>query len=671
VVTGKFLTFESIIFDMAKINSNSSNFKFKILNLKFPIFIFFFFLLTYTRFINIGWGLPYPMHPDERNIAVAVQNLNCEVQSSKFKVQSCFNPHFYAYGQFPLYLGHGLVWLLKFFNGRLGTPISFLEATISLRTISAIASVINALMLIKIIQLISNQGQNLNSKRKLISNHTLLITSLILIFSPYFIQFSHFGTTESLLMLFYSLIIYLCLLFFQKILNTKYFILYTSFISGLAIATKVSSAVFIGIPLIAIINSKFSPKGRSSFGRKSQNSNRHLKAQNHFTSNFLLVFLTFTFLLSTFIFTILFSPHNLINWQEFIGALRYESEVATGAIKVFYTRQFEGTVPYWFQLTKIFPYALGWPVFVLGILAFSGLSWRSQEINLLRLAFLFYFIPNGLLYAKWTRFMAPIFPLILIFSIFFLLKLYDWFYNYIRISSKFKIQNSKLQVKIKNFKTFDFLPVFLTFTFLLLTFISILPGISYLSVYQKLDVRFQASKWIYENIPDGSYILSETANVVDIPTANPKSKMQNPNQVQNSNYKIISFNFYDLDENPQLQEELKEHLAKVDYIFVPSRRIFANHYCGSLSSRPTPTLRQGSGGIFGNKCQMLKKEYPLLNDYYEKLFSGKLGFEKVAEFSSGLNDEQAEETWSVFDHLIIRIFKRNSTNPKSKQTSNF
>lgn len=203
--------------------------------------------------------------------------------------------------------------------------------------------------------------------------------------------------------------------------------------------------------------------------------------------------------------------------------------------------------------------------------------------------------------------------------------MYDWFYHYIWINLKFKIQNSKVQIKIKNFKTFDFLPVFLTFTFLLLTFISILPGISYLSVYQKPDVRFQASEWIYKNIPNNSYILSETANVVDIPIELESYKVHKV-------YKVISFNFYDLDENSQLQEELKKHLAKADYIFVPSRRIFAN----------------------------LNNRYPLLNKYYTDLFSGKLGFEKVAEFSAGLNDEQAEETWSVFDHPVIRIYKRIS-----------
>ena len=477
--------------------------------------------------------------------------------------------------------------------------INLEEAVLALRTISAVASVINAIIVIKIIKVIIKKKE-----------YPSWMMWTLVIFSPYTIQFAHFGTTESLLMLFYSLIVYYSLKALDSRLRGND-IFFLSLFSGLALATKVSSAIFLAVPIIVIAS-----EAKQSLSLRSL---RRLRLLAMTLSN------VFLYIIFTFLFAIIFSPHNLLNWPEFIGALRYESAVAIGAIKVFYTRQFEGTIPVWFQLTKVFPYALGWPLWILGGLGVLGLGWKDKRINLLRFAFLIYFLPTAFLFAKWSRFMAPSFPLILIFSILFLLKLYDWFYHYIWINLKFKIQNSKVQIKIKNFKTFDFLPVFLTFTFLLLTFISILPGISYLSVYQKPDVRFQASEWIYKNIPNNSYILSETANVVDIPIELESYKIHKV-------YKVISFNFYDLDENSQLQEELKEHLAKADYIFVPSRRIFAN----------------------------LNNRYPLLNKYYTDLFSGKLGFEKVAEFSAGLNDEQAEETWSVFDHPVIRIYKRIS-----------
>jgi hypothetical protein len=150
-----------------------------------------------------------------------------------------------------------------------------------------------------------------------------------------------------------------------------------------------------------------------------------------------------------------------------------------------------------------------------------------------------------------------------------------------------------------------------------------------MNVYTSQDVRFEASKWMAKNIPPKSYILQETANVVDLPLF-----LETWN-VESRTYKNISFNFYELDADPKLQNELKLHIRKADYIIIPSRRIFMNHSV---------------------------KDYPILSKYYSDLFSGKLGFKKEAEFRT-LNDEEAEETWTVFDHPVIRIFKR--INPDS------
>jgi len=548
-----------------------------------------FLVLVYSRFVGLDWGLPYPMHPDERNMANAIQQLQCQIPIRQ--LADCFNPHFFAYGQFPLYLGYFLIWILKGFKNFGSLIISFEEAVMSLRVISAVASIINVFVLVKIIELISNikdQKSKTNSKFKTF-NFTLgfALCALIFTLSPYAIQFAHFGTTESLLMLFYSLIVYFSMRLLEG--RTTYEVVWLGFVSGLAVATKISSLIFLTVPIYVFISNI-----------KNQISKIHIKYQKFLT-------LSFSFALCTLIFAFLFSPHNFINFQDFVSAIRYESDVALGRTLVFYTRQFFNTVPVWFQLTKIFPYALGWPVLILGGLGFlGGLGWKDRKINLLRFAILVYFIPNAFLYAKWNRFMSPAFPLILVLAILIILKIKDQISN---LSSKLKVLNFTLG-----------------FALCALIFALILPGLAYLSIYQNPDVRFQASEWIYKNIPNNSYILSETANVVDIPISNETMKQLN-------NYNVISFNFYDLDESPELQLELKEHLEKANYIFIPSRRLFANHP---------------------------KDKYPLLNDYYEKLFSGKLGYEKVAEFSAGLNDEQAEETWTVFDHPVIRIYKRIS-----------
>ncbi len=498
-------------------------------------------LLISTRFVNLGWGLPYPMHPDERNMAVAILSL-----------ANSFNPHFFAYGQFPLYLAYFLLQLSH-------QPLNFVSATLALRIISAVASIINVFILLEILNFLNHKAKILN-----------LLAVTLFIFSPAFIQLSHFGTTESLLMLFYSLIIY-------ESLKHKQDILFLALWSGLAAATKVSALIFWIVPLTVITCRFINESGR-----------RKVFAQ------------MIKYLELSMLFGIIFAPYNLLAFDEFRNSISYESAVATGSILVFYTRQFVGTIPVLFQFTKIFPYALGWPVTILAILGLLGLSWKSKEFNLLRLAFFVYFIPNAFLFTKWTRFMAPVFPLMILFAILFLFSL------------SFRAASPLLKRFKGSFASLGMIGM------IIIVIMAVIPGILYLRVYLYPNVRFQATEWIDKNVPKNSVILSETANVVDVP-------------FDTQNYRYISFDFYDLDQNYELQQELMRDIKAADYIIVPSRRVFMNHPAN---------------------------EYPKLNNYYRQLFSGRLGFKKVAEFGVNKSDEQAEETFSVFDHPVIRIYKR-------------
>jgi len=557
-------------------------------------------LLLYTRFVGLDWGLPYPMHPDERNMAVAVQRLNCEVLNSGFEIanfKQCFNPHFFAYGQFPLYLAYFLIWLYKVLSGFGNILISYELATMTLRLISAISSVSAAIMLIKIIKIITGK-----EKEK-------IWWWLLIIFSPFFIQFSHFGTTESLLIFFYLLIIYFSLLLLEKKITGEKFVFLSGFFSGLSLATKVSSIIYLALPIFVILS---------------------LKKKNFYQKIFFIAY----FLGFAFIFNLIFSPHNFISWDDFYFTFKYERAVALGEIPTFYTMQFQNSLPIIFQLIKVVPSAMGLITAFLGFMGFIRIMTerkKNKKLIFLALAFLLYFLPNGLIFAKWTRFLAPVFPVILIFAILFL-------------------------EKIKILRLIKFIIVV----------IAILPGIAYLSIYQNPDVRFSASEWILKNIPENSYILSETANVLDIPVISPKSKDKGQ-KLSEKKLQIISFNFYDLDQNYLLQQQLRFHLSQADYIFVPSRRIFANYSC----FWPDKSI-----GFFDNFsylpdfCQYRKEKFPILNNYYHNLFFGNREFVKVAEFSSypkisflgktliEFSDERAEETWTVFDHPVIRVYKR-------------
>lgn len=527
-------------------------------------------LLLYTRTVNIGWGLPYPMHPDERNMAVAIEQLRCPALTSE-----CLNPHFYAYGQLPLYLAYGSIQLYHTAAGISHSPPTFEEATLALRLLSAFSSIALVFFMLKIIKLLISPTRHLNT--------LFLIGAIgILIFQPYAIQFAHFGTTESFLMVFYVILLYYSIVVANRKFIQKRHVVILGLFMGLSLGTKSSSLPFFIVPALALGMHAWKHKRIPLRG-------------------------IFIFLLTTAGVTLFSSPHSFLHWTDFVGSMSYESSVGLGTYRAFYTRQFEQSIPLVFQFNSILPYALGLPIVFFGVSGFVLLSWKNKANTILRVALIITLIPNAFVYAKWTRFLAPTFP---IFTLFALLAL-----------QKCIVHSSQLWKRVG----------------WVVLFIATMPGIAYLSVYTAQDVRFTASEWIYRNIPPNSKILSETANVIDLPIPPPTYKKSIPG------YYVSAFNFYDLDVSPQLQTDLSNLLSRADYIIVPSRRIFKNHPLAM---------------------------YPLVANYYDDLFSGKSGFTQIGQLSSfprislfgrtiwEWNDEDAEETWTVFDHPVIRIYKR-------------
>lgn len=585
--------------------------------ISFPnaVFAVLFALVVYTRFVGLDWGLPYPMHPDERNMTSAILQLRCPPGD----FTECMNPHFYAYGQFPLYLAYLLSLVISLLAE---DPImSFDTVTIALRIISATASVIMTWYLYRLVRDVFQ-----------VKGFNKYVVLILATFVPAFIQFAHFGTTESLLMMFVMILTYHS---FQLLHGTRpihSYVKSTGVILGLAVGTKVSGALFAIIPFAAILIWLFSERSIMRLGQ----------------SFFGLVKIAAI----AIVFFIISSPFNIIDWSEFVHSMNYESSVGLGRYKAFYTRSFEHTLPVIFQFFNVFPYALGWPMFVLGFFGFFLLSWKNKYLNLFRIIFLVIFLGNAMMYAKWTRFIAPAFPVLIVFSILVMLRVSGWAGGRVGVFKHLGMGR----------------PVGGWLLFILFG-ISILPGIAYLSIYRNPDVRFVASQWMYENIPPGTEILSETANVVDVPMPNPLVPIE---LTYTANLRPISFDFYEVDNNLLLEEDLARHLEEVEYIFVPSRRIYWNHTCFQPMRNEKLEMKNYSmfDGFSSERCSELQKKYPVLNSYYAGLFDGSLGFEPVAEFSSyprielfgrtiiSFPDEAAEETWTVFDHPVVRVYKR-------------
>lgn len=541
---------------------------------------------AFLRFRGLNWGLPYPFHPDERNMAVAVAGF-----SSKN-----LDPQFYAYGQFPLYLAYFSSRFLSFwFPAKFKEILSLEQSILFLRFWSAFFSTATIYLTYLI-------GKKVFSKNLF----SIFFFIFSISFAPGLIQAAHFGTTESLLTFCFLTVLYFSLNILEKPCLKNY--LGAAFFLGIALGSKISAAAFAFPLVLATI--------------------WQLKNQKGIKERLLLFPKTLFFLSLSLSLALLTSPYLLLAYRNSRSALLYEIAVAQGISRPFYTRQFKQTTPVIFQLTKIFPYALGLPIFILGAIGtlafpFSFLkkivrkskpSITNYQLLITFISFLLYFLSNSFLFAKWTRFMTPVFPFFSLFATYLLVHLGN--------------------LTKKN-------PLITQLLIFLIILSCLIPGLIFSQIYFKPDIRFTASDWIYKNIPSGSQVLFDTANVVDIPVQPPNYPIT---PLLNYSLKMISFNFYDLDQSKELYENLLNYLENSDYIIVPSRRVFINH------------LR-------------FPEKYPLVTKYFQLLFSEKLGFKEIKtfypfpEFSFlashfSFSDERSEETFTVFDHPVIRIYQK-------------
>jgi hypothetical protein len=106
-------------------------------------------------------------------------------------------------------------------------------------------------------------------------------------------------------------------------------------------------------------------------------------------------------------------------------------------------------------------------------------------------------------------------------------------------------------------------------------------------------------------------------------------------------------NNYDADTDAKMQA-MSGMLAEGDYLIVASRRL---------------------SGTIGRA----QDQYPLTSGYYRKLFAGLLGYLPVRTFTSypalrgiEINDDGAEETFQVFDHPVVQIFKNSERLPADR-----
>jgi hypothetical protein len=180
--------------------------------------------------------------------------------------------------------------------------------------------------------------------------------------------------------------------------------------------------------------------------------------------------------------------------------------------------------------------------------------------------------------------------------------------------------------------------------------------LSYIRIYTKPTTRVAASTWIYATIPSGATLAWEHWDD-PIPLAIDGKHMDQ--------FKAMQLPMYDPDTQAKWKK-ITTTLAQTDYIILSSNRVYA-------STQQDARL-------------------PITKRYYETLFSGLLGFEPVAQFTSrpglpfitsacihmpgfsygtiariietcdahtlSIVDDYADETFTVYDHPKVIIFQK-------------
>ncbi len=159
----------------------------------------------------------------------------------------------------------------------------------------------------------------------------------------------------------------------------------------------------------------------------------------------------------------------------------------------------------------------------------------------------------------------------------------------------------------------------------------------FMSVYIHTHTRITASRWIHEHLP--------ASNVVNESWDDPLPLLI-PNTIKSFPGEMMPV--FD-PESPQKWRTINTMLESADYYFLTSNRAW-----GSITKVP--------------------EKYPQTTEFYNQLFTGELGFVKMAEFASRpslkylgipfeLVDDSADETFTVYDHPKVIIMAKKNFKP--------
>src|SRR5579875_384802 len=561
------------------------------------------------RLYGLNWDDGDSFHPDERQIMFHVVALGWPKSFAQFldAANSPLNPHFFAYGSFPLYLLALLGHILAHFFPAIG---EFANLTLVGRVLSALFDSGTVLLTGGLALFLAD---DYTSARRYAWAFAFLSAALVA-FTPFQLQLSHFFAVDSVLLFFVVLTLLACVALVNTDKPVRWALL-AGLGYGLAMATKFSAAPLV-VPLVVAALLRWY---RTDL----------LSALSSFLLSIAVTGLVF----------ILAMPYALLDFSNFVQQVEEQGSLARGTIIFPYTEQFAGTTPYVYEIQNMVLWGLG---LTLGLAAIAGLCWllwrvwkREASPWLVVLSWVIvFFAITGSFYVKYMRYLLPIYPFLTLLAAALLLALT----RYVGIKMQGGNGNRNFTRRILGLLPYAAIAVVLGGT--------MFQGLALLNIYSQPNTRIQASLWIYHHIKPGSVLTYEQW---DDPLPFPVDGYS-PDIYQQATY---------LDANKQPETGLD--------LYDPDTVAKAQTLANLL---PTVDVLTMATDRLDKSIPRLPAEYPLTIHYYQLLFSGKLGFHLAAQFENHpnlfgitLDDSNADESYSVFDHPHVRIFVRDNPYP--------
>lgn len=571
------------------------------------------FLAAGFRLSGLMWDEGRHIHPDERFLSTVTNDLKLPASFDLYfdPTRSTLSPYalpemgLYIYGTLPVYFVKIIAVLLN--------RNTYDDITIVGRVVSALFDTGGIVFLFLI-------GQ------RLYDNKVGLLAAALLALSVLNIQLAHFYTVDT----FANLFILATFYFFLRALASGRWFEYalTGLLFGLGLASKLS-VLTLAAPILVGLGVDF-------YQRARQHNLRAVLPHSLVQLLTVGVLAALTFRVAQ---PIAFAGPGFWNWSlnpQWLGDIANQENLLSGNADLPWVQQ-------WTDRSVLFPlynlvvWGMGVPLGLASIAGFAlaafALVRRRTLPYLLPLVYVSVtFVYHSLTFVKFMRYFLPIYPFLILFAAYFLI----WLVR--RANAQTDTAQRKTGTR-RAWLTHRLRPgprVAIAVAGIVMVG-TLLYATAFSRIYAQPNTRINASRWMYQNIPAGSVLANEHWDDW-LPIGGVDGKQA---YGDNGMFTAVEMANYD-DDTPAKLDAMVEKLRQADYLILSSNRLY--------DSIPRLPIR-----------------YPMTIRYYDLLFAGKLGFERVAEFSVyptlfgiSLPDQSAEESFSVYDHPRVQIFRKTA-----------